>query len=217
MASLLDVVMHMVWPVSCPVCGAVAELLCEPCLRSLVRPQLPRCLWCGEPSPCKIHADAAKIRAGSVYEGYMKDVILALKYGRHEAIGFRLGKALANVLARPDIDILIPVPLHRKSKRRYNQAEAIAIGLGEVWGIEVCSAAYWAEDVSSRAGAGMGERLSLKSDVFALNEDISDLRVALVDDVCTTGSTLASLAKALESHGAKVVCACIAAHVPPIR
>jgi len=147
----------------------------------------------------------------------MKDVILALKYGRYEAIGFRLGGALAKVIARPDADILIPVPLHRKSKRRYNQAGAIAAGLGEAWGIEVLSAASWAEDVTSRAGAGRGERLALKSDVFALDYDISDLRVVLVDDVCTTGSTLAILAKAVESHGAEVVCACVAAHVPPIR
>jgi len=147
----------------------------------------------------------------------MKDIILALKYGRYEAIGFKLGGALANVLARPDIDILIPVPLHQKSKRRYNQAEAIALGIGEVWDIEVSRAVSWAEDIAPRAGAGMAERLSLKSDVFALDEDISGLRVALVDDVCTTGSTLASLAKAVESHGADVVCACVAAQVPPIR
>jgi len=150
----------------------------------------------------------------------MKDVILALKYGRCEAIGFRLGKALGEFLARPDIDALVPVPLHLKSKRRYNQAESIAAGLGEAWGIEVLDAARWTVSVSPRAGAGMGERLSLKSDVFALDElgeNISGLRVGLVDDVCTTGSTLAALAKAAESYGAGVVCAYVAAHVPPIR
>jgi predicted amidophosphoribosyltransferase len=38
-----------------------------------------------------------------------------------------------------------------------------------------------------------------------------------VDDVCTTGSTLSALAKAAKARGADVVCAFVAAHVPPIR
>jgi len=164
-----------------------------------------------------MHERGAMIRAGSVYEGYMKDIILSLKYGRREALGFKLGKALGSVLARPDIDVLVPVPLHRKSKRRYNQAEAIAVGLGETWGIEVYDAARWVMDIEPRAGLGMAERMALRSGVFELDEDISGLRVGLVDDVCTTGSTLTSLAKAAESYGARAVYACVAAHVPPIR
>jgi len=217
MPSPLDIVMHMIWPVSCPVCGTVAELLCEPCLRSLLKPQLPRCLWCGELAPCKVHKDAARIRSGSVYEGHMKDLILALKYGRYEAVGLKLGRALAGVFPRPDVDVLVPVPLHLKSKRRYNQTESIAVGLGGVWGIQVRNLARWAIDVTPRAGMGAAGRMSLRSGVFAFDEDISGLRAAFVDDVCTTGSTLANLAKAARSSGAEVACAFVAAHVPPIR
>jgi len=147
----------------------------------------------------------------------MKDVILALKYGGYEAIGFRLGKAMANVFTRPDADVLVPVPLHLKSKRRFNQAESIAAGLGEVWGITARNAARWSVDVSPRAGMRAAERLSLKSDAFAFDEDISSLRAAFVDDVCTTGSTLAGLAKAAKVDGANVSCAFVAAHVPPVR
>jgi len=217
MPSLFEIVTHMIWPVSCPVCGAVAELLCEPCLRSLLKPQLPRCLWCGEPAPCKVHKDTARIHAASVYEGSMKDVILALKHGGYKAIGPKLGKALAGFFTRTDIDLLVPVPLHLKSKRRYNQAESIATGLGRAWDIEVRSAARWKTDVPPRAGLGAAERMSLHSDVFAFDDDISGLRVAFVDDVCTTGSTLAAVAKAARSCGSEAVCAFVAAHVPPIR
>jgi predicted amidophosphoribosyltransferase len=147
----------------------------------------------------------------------MKDVILALKYGRYEAIGPRLGKALGGFFARPDVDALVPVPLHLKSKRFYNQAKSIALGLGAAWGIEVLAVARWTEDVPPRAGVGMAERLSLKSDVFAFDEDISGLRVGFVDDVCTTGATLAALSKAAKAGGAEAVCAFVAAHVPPIH
>jgi predicted amidophosphoribosyltransferase len=150
----------------------------------------------------------------------MKDVIAALKYGGYKGIGPRLGRAMGNIFARfswADIDVLVPVPLHLKSKRRYNQAESIARGLGEIWGIEVRSSARWTVDVPARAGLGAAERLSLRSDVFAFDEDISGLRVGFVDDVCTTGSTLAALGKSAASRGAEVVCALVAAHVPPAR
>ncbi|MDR1622344.1 MAG: hypothetical protein LBS00_08225 [Synergistaceae bacterium] len=195
---------HMLWPVSCPVCGAVGELLCEPCLRSLLRPPLPRCLLCGEVIPCKIHkSDTARIHTGAVYAGDMRELVLTLKKGKYKALGPLMGKALASVFPRPALDLLVPVPLHLKSARRYNQAELIAKGLGEVWDIEVRSAACWTVDVPTRAGMGAAERLSLSSEVFEF-EDVSGLRIGLVDDVCTTGSTLSRLAKAAQKRGAEV-------------
>jgi predicted amidophosphoribosyltransferase len=131
-------------------------------------------------------------------------MILMLKYGRHEALAFRLGKALGGVIAPPDLDVLVPVPLHLKSERRYNQAGAIARGLGGAWGIEAWDAARWAMDVAARAGMGRRERLALSTDAFVFDEDLSGLRVGLVDDVSTTGATLFRLAGAARSRGADI-------------
>ncbi|MDR1977207.1 MAG: hypothetical protein LBQ42_00575 [Synergistaceae bacterium] len=204
--TLVEVGAHMLWPVSCPVCGAVGKLLCEPCLRSLFgRPPLPRCLLCGEVIPCKVHGDnLSRIRAGSVYEGDMRELILMLK-GKYESLAPRLGRGLAGIFPRPGLDVLVPVPLHLKSKRRYNQAEAIAKGLGDVWGVEVRNVARWTADVATRAGMNAAERLSLSQDVFDFGEDVAGLRLGLVDDVCTTGSTLSRLAGAARARGAEVV------------
>ena len=208
---------HMLWPVSCPICGRIGRLACDSCLRSLLKPQLPRCLWCGENAPCKVHGEGpARIRAGAVYEGLVKELVLALKYGRYEALGFRLGRALGEFFSRPGLDVLIPVPLHLKSKRRYNQAGAVAGGLGEAWGVEVWDAARWAINVGSHAGMGAAERFSLSSEAFAFDEDISGLRVGFVDDVATTGSTLSRLAAAAQARGAEPVGAFVVAHVPPL-
>jgi predicted amidophosphoribosyltransferase len=119
---------------------------------------------------------------------------LTLKKGRYEALGFHMGRGLASVFPRPDLDLLVPVPLHLKSDRRYNQAQALARGMGEVWDMEVRDAARWAADVPTRAGMGASARRSLTSEVFEL-EDVAGLRIGLVDDVCTTGSTLSRLAR----------------------
>jgi predicted amidophosphoribosyltransferase len=204
--------MHMIWPVSCPVCGAAGSLICSACLKGLLKdPQLSRCLWCGRTVPCGTHADDVAVRSGAFYGGDMRRVILMLKHGRYRALGPRLGKALAEVFPSPLLDVLFPVPLHRRSPRRYNQAEAIALGLGEAWGVEVWNAARWRHDVRSRRGMNAAGREALPQDAFEVDGNIAGLRVALVDDVCTTGSTLSRLGAACRERGAMLVGACVAA------
>ena len=204
----------MLWPVSCPVCGTMGRLVCDSCLGGLFRAQLPRCLWCGKTVPCRLHGDGAKIRAGAVYEGYMRELILMLKHGKYEALGVRLGKGLAELYACPDIDALVPVPLHPRSKRRYNQAEAIARGMGKAWGIGVKSAVRWKTDAATRAGLSAKERAALPLDAFELDRDICGLRLAIVDDVCTTGITLSRVAAAVRAGEGTAVQAFVVAHVP---
>jgi predicted amidophosphoribosyltransferase len=133
-----------------------------------------------------------------------------MKYGGIRAIGPRLGRHMASLWERPDADILLPVPLHVGSSRGYNQAFEIARGLGRVWGIEAADAARWSRYVPHRAGLGMNERMALSSEDFKVPNELAGLRVAIVDDVCTTGATLSRLASACGSAGAIVIGAYVA-------
>ena len=211
-ASFLEICAHMIWPVSCPVCGMAGRVLCEACLRSLTKVSLPHCLWCGKLIPCHTHGGDGKIRSAFLYEGVTREIILLLKHGGYRTLGVRLGKAMAEVLVRPEADVLVPVPLHRESRRRYNQAAEIARGLGAAWGIEVREAARWIRASGTRAGMTREERLALPGDVFECDEEIRGYRVALVDDVCTTGTTLARLGRACRAAGASVADAFVVAH-----
>ena len=196
--------LHMLWPVACPVCGRPGETLCGDCLASLLSPRPPRCLSCGERAPCPAHPDAPRIQSGAVYRGGVRDVIAALKYGGTRALGKGLGRGLALLWPAPEADLLLPVPLHLRSSRKYNQALEIARGLGRAWGIPAEDRARWAQDVPARAGLGRAERMALRPEAFDVPEDLRGLRVALVDDVCTTGSTLVCLASACRAAGARV-------------
>lgn len=209
-----DLLLHTLWPVACPVCGRLAQVLCGECARSLLTPQLPRCLSCGGPSPCSVHPGSVPILAGAVYSGNVRAVIHRLKYGRTRALGPILGRRLAVVCPRTGLDVLIPVPLHLKSPRGYNQAEAIALGLGRAWRVPVRSLARWTCDVPVRTQLSREERKKLRAEDFALAPKVRGLRVGLVDDVCTTGTTLSCLASACTAAGARVVAAFVVAHVP---
>jgi predicted amidophosphoribosyltransferase len=135
----------------------------------------------------------------------MRDVILRLKYGGLKACGVLLGRGLGECFENPGLDALVPVPLHLDSPRRYNQTEEIALGLGDVWGVPVWRAARWRSRSKTQESKGAAARRALSSDAFEIDESVKGLRLALVDDVCTTGSTLARMAEACRLKGARVV------------
>ena len=205
MSRLLSAFLHVLWPVSCPVCGRLGEVLCAECAASLFAPPLPRCLRCGGLFPCPCHPNAPRIRSASPYNEKIKSVILPLKYGGLRAVGQPLGAAMATLWERPDADLLLPVPLHRRSRRGYNQAFEIAQGLSQAWGIEAVDAVRWSRRLPHRAGLNREERQALRPDAFIVPKKLRGLRVVLVDDVCTTGATLTRLAAACESVGVSVV------------
>lgn len=210
----LDLLLHTLWPVACPVCGRLGRVLCGECLSSLLTRQIPRCLSCGGPAPCIDHPRSAPILPGAIYEGKVREIIHRLKYGQTRALGPILGRGLAGLRPRPSLEVLIPVPLHLKSPRGYNQAEAIALGLGRAWGIPVRSLARWSSDVPARTRLSRAERRELRTEDFVVASDVRGLRVGLVDDVCTTGTTLSRLASACTAAGARVEAAFVLAHVP---
>lgn len=206
--------LHALWPVSCPVCGKLGEVLCSGCRDALFRPLLPRCLYCGAPSPCKRHVNAPLVRIAGLYEGGVSRVILGLKYGGFRALGRRLGEGMAALWEAPVADLLLPVPLHRGSRRGYNQAFEIAKGMGRVWDVRAEDAARWTVVLTPRTGLSRAERLSLRPEAFDVSPCVRGARLALVDDVCTTGATLACLARACEAAGASVLGAYVAAGGP---
>ncbi|MBQ7263862.1 MAG: ComF family protein [Synergistaceae bacterium] len=206
-----ELALHMLFPVGCAVCERIGTVLCDECLSSIVRPVPDVCLTCGSPHPCATHPDAPPVRAASIYGGGMSRAILALKYRGMRAVGRRLGVGMAHAMERPRVDALVPVPLHLGSTRGYDQAQEIALGLGRVWEIPVADLAEWSLMVPSRTGMGRAQRLALPEDVFRVDPAARGLRVAVVDDVRTTGTTLLRLASALGGAGARVCGAYVAA------
>ena len=99
----------------------------------------------------------------------------------------------------------MPVPLHLNSERPYNQSLELVKGMRELWDVEVIDAAEWTREIPRRAVSK--DRRDITPDDFRLTQDIRGKRIAVVDDVCTSGMTLSCLAEACRREGAIVVCA----------
>lgn len=124
------------------------------------------------------------------------------------------GRLLAEMLchALPDMtqppDLLLPVPLHprRLKQRGFNQAEEIARLLGARLRIPVAKGhCQRIRDTASQAGLSARQRRGNMRNAFRMTKPVTGLRVAIIDDVMTTGQTMMELARTVKTAGARHV------------
>jgi len=173
-----------------------------------------------------------RLRAVAAYEGPARAMVSRLKY--HDRP--HLARAMAAWMARAGAELrfdaeeggadtdrapplLVPVPLHpfRQWTRRYNQAALLAARVGELWGAEVAAHALVRSRATRRqVGLDAAQRAKNVRGAFAVSDTgrlvLSGRRVVLVDDVHTTGATVAAAARALERAGARAVDVLVFAH-----
>lgn len=143
-------------------------------------------------------------------KGKAQKILHHLKYRNKPHLGNTVGKLYGRILAENGFndtwDLIVPVPLHeaKMRKRGYNQSECFADGLGNTLNVPVEMLLRRTVNTSTQTRKNRLERWENVSDVFQLSttsEPPSGKRILLVDDVMTTGATLAACVKAL--HEAK--------------
>jgi ComF family protein len=144
------------------------------------------------------------------YDTGLKRQLVAVKFRAARAAGRALGLLLADAAAphRADVDALVPVPLHAAKLRRrgYNQAAEIARSTGTQLELPVLGAGL-------RRLRGGPPQIELRADArrshprgaFAAGRCVAGLRIAVIDDVITTGATVNACADALLAAGAGTV------------
>jgi ComF family protein len=193
---------------------------CAVCSRLLDSPldgAVCECCW-GAVAPSALsvslgHTISSACAIGD-YEGALRDIIHALKYDGRRSIATPLSALMAlygrRVLA--SADLVVPVPLHpsRQRERGFNQADALARGLGP----PVVRALRRTRVTASQVELPAHERRLNVLGAFGLTASPTRGRiVVLVDDVTTTGATLEACAKVLLDGGAREVRAVTAARV----
>ncbi len=190
-----------------PLDGAV----CAGCWARVACFSPPLCAACGEPLPsarthpgercgaCSITLGAATVaRSVGAFDGMLADVVHTLKYGRRPSVARPLAalmrRAGGELLA--GIDVAVPVPLHRRRlrERGFNQAEALARGLG----VPLCHALRRSRFTPAQVVlSGDARRVNLRGAfvLAAAAERIRGRAVVLVDDVLTTGATVTACAR----------------------
>jgi ComF family protein len=199
-------------PPLCVCCGCAASLhqpLCRACLDDL--------RWLSFEQP---PGAGVPVWAAVSYEGPARALVRALKFrGAVGLVDAMAAQMAAN--APPGLlegRSLVPVPLHpaRRRRRGFNQAEQLAVRLARRAGLALsdCLERSAGGARSSQVGRGREERLRAVEGIRMRAGAAVPLRVLLVDDVVTTGSTLAACAAALERAGVREVGAVVYARTP---
>jgi ComF family protein len=234
----LQSAIHFLYPPQCLTCGAESSAdfaLCGACWREAPFISGLVCDCCGIPLPGESQGDDVlcddciaaprpwqKGRAALMYDGTARRMVLALKHGdRHELV-----KPMAKWMAQAGRDLItpetliVPVPLHprRLFSRRFNQSALLAAHIAQISGAEQCpDMLLRARNTQMQEGMTREERFENQKSAFSIQPKhqprLANRPVLLIDDVMTSGATLAGCSEACRCAGAKAVNVLVLARV----
>lgn len=238
MSGGIQTAVGLIYPPRCLGCGELVEAdfaLCGRCWRETPFISGAVCDACGLPLPgqedghgltcddCMATARPwSRGRSALIYSGSARRLVLALKHGDRTEISrpaARWMAAAARPILRPGM-VLAPVPLHwtRLLRRRYNQSALLSRDLARLTGLAHCPDLL----VRRRRTAPLdrkpaAERFRAVADAVAVHPRrrwwVKGNEVLLIDDVMTSGATLAACAEACRAAGARDVFALVLARV----
>ena len=212
------------------------RLVCDVCRHRWRPVRAPWCVRCGQPEPrfgpCRLCADwprALTVARSAVWlDAGARDAVHALKYHGLPRMADDLAATLARVvlpLAERDSAWLVPVPLgaRRQRERGYNQSAHLAQALARHWQRPVAELLVRTRETTTQTALTPEARLANVAGAFEVRNAECGVRsdgtpvdsalriphstLVLVDDVFTTGATLAEAARVLERAGARTVMA----------
>lgn len=214
------------FPPICTLCGerlaADDEVICDHCRVELPAVLEPLCRRCGASmsragdtcATCRKMKPAFDCaRAATLYLGPAEQLVKQLKYHDHLVLAPVMARLMflcwQRLLPFESLGAVVAVPLHaaRLRERGFNQADAIARPLAELFGQPlVAGAVARIRPTQTQTRLSLAERLDNVKGAFeplpGAEELLRDRSIVLVDDVCTTGATGSACAAALKAAGA---------------
>ncbi len=205
--------LELLFPTRCVGCRSSGGIWCEACQARLVAVPAPVCLACRQPLHPGLRrhscADTSPLAwAAARYQAPLDHALTHLKYRPDDRlIGF-FATALKDVVERAGLTascvVAVPLGPQRQRRRGYNQAELLGRALSESLRLPFyASATVRIRETTSQVGLDPQERWANVEGAFRADPSIvAGHTVLLVDDVHTTGATLAACAAALTQAGA---------------
>lgn len=203
--ALLDGVAVLA-PVDCAGCGEPDRAVCDECRATILATVTPRSIV------------GLTVVTAIRYEGPARRILIAFKEQNRTAVARALAVPLAAAIARalaaePSTELLL-VPTSRAAYRRrgYDPVRVLA----RIAGYRAARELVHTRETSRQKSLGAEERALNLSGAMRAKRSLSGRRFVLIDDVVTTGATLAEAARAVRNAGGEVVGAATLAFTPKL-
>lgn len=193
----------MLLTTACPICRRPEGAPCPECVELLLPAPVP-------PPPAGLDA----LHAALVYEGAGRLLVRSVKYrGARAAVGWLAEAMVRRVPPGHGCDAVTwaPTSSSRRHDRGFDQSELLARAVARRLQLPV-GATLRRRPGPPQTGLAAAGRAQVE---FCSHRRVRHRRLLLVDDVATTGATLAAAARALRDGGAEAVVGCVAALTPP--
>ncbi len=222
----MQTVLRIIYPSQCLTCGEMVEedfALCGPCWRDTAFINGLTCDTCGVQLPgdddgtqaqcddcIRVARPWSRGAAAFMYRDNGRKLVLGLKHGDRAELAVPAAKWMCAVMPKLDPDTLVvPVPLHwmRFLKRRYNQAALLAKEVARLSDLTYLpDALHRTKSTKPLDGHSRDARFAMLDAAINANPkraaQLEGRRVLLVDDVMTSGATLAAATEACRAAGA---------------
>lgn len=191
--------------ISCPLCGRVIEeySLCDECIKLINK----------DPHYYYDIDGLDDLIVASTYSGLMRRLIIDFKFKGKLSYGEIISEIMLEKILEKNLnkEVISFVPMHRKKERErgYNQSEILARKIAKSLDLDCIDVFQKVVDTKFQVGLEKLEREDNLKDAFVVKS--SPEEIIIVDDVITTGATIAELTKMAKKAGIKKVTALIAA------
>lgn len=216
--DIFDKFFSIIAPLECVVCGKEEEIVCVPCFNaSLIRAQ-SACGWCGNLTinfevckKCRTKMVVRNVWRPFVYHETAKAVVSAYKFQSQRSVANFMTAEMLKTLPSQDFVITsIPTASRRVRQRGFDHATRLGKKIAAARHLPYQKTLLRLSS-SRQLGATRSTRIKQAENLFMAikNDSIKGQNILIVDDVMTTGATIASASKVLKLAGAKNVYALV--------
>ncbi len=207
--GLYEFVLNSFFPVRCPYCDIVIDpqrYACGECSKNF--PEIPITTYIEGGIRCV---------APFLYKDSYAEAVKRFKFNSRAQYAKAFAFALVNALGSSGVDLnfdyITCVPMHKEQriKRGYNQSQLLARHCAELMQtVYIDALEKFRQNQVQHTLSGAERRKNVKGVYRALNkEKLKDKRVLIIDDIVTTGSTLAECTKILSKSGCGEICCAV--------
>lgn len=226
MHKLKNFIIDIFFPPKCAHCGKVGFSICPGCLEEIQLNIVQVCPGCNKISASGKYCPRCRPKnhllavttCGIFRDPVLKDAIHDFKYNGIYSLAPTLSEIIIKKILKEkikfDVITFVPIAKNRERKRGYNQSELLTKEVAKKFEKPLFDKFLKVKYTKPQVGlSGKARRENLKNS-FYINQKYKDVfgkKVLLIDDVCTTGSTLNECARVLKKSGAKTIWAVVLA------